>query len=227
MNIVKRRVIVPTLIFALLFSAVARILIANLAQANPTIVPISDLLLESPQNKNYVQNFVQVRLSYSILDEPVNDHSAMQTSVSYVLDGLESVSVSNYTVSNYRFVSNKLPNSISYLISFQITNLPKGSHTLSVRISATADKGFTTFAASSELVTFTINTYPSSINPTPSLEPAINPSPSPDPSINPYPSPDAQPLPITIAAAASVASVAIISIGLLFYRKRRREAIRG
>lgn len=206
--LMKRTALALTIILALLFSAMAGTLMVNLAQANPVVVPISDLSLESPQNKNYVQNFVQVSFSYSILDEPVNDHSSMQTSVSYVLDGFESVSVSNYKI-----VSNKLPNSISYLVNFQIRDLPNGSHTLFVHVSATADKGFTTFAASSEVVTFTINANPSSINPTP----------SPDPTINPTPSPDVQPFPITIVATASVASVAVVGIGLIVYFKKRRR----
>lgn len=193
----KRKAFALTLMLVLLFSAMVGTLVVNLAQANPVVVPIDDLSLESPQNKNYVQNFVQVSCSYSILDEPVNDHSSMQTSVSYVLDGLESVSVSNYEI-----ISNKLPNSISYLVRFEITDLPNGSHTLSVHVSATADKGFTTFAASSEVVTFTINTSPSSINPTPS--------------------PDVQPFPMIIVATASGVAVAIIGVGLLVYFKKRR-----
>jgi len=194
--LMKRTSIALTLIFALLFSATAGTLIVNLAQANPVVVPIDDLSLGSPQNKNYVQNYIQVSCSYSILDEPVNDHSSMQTSVSYILDGLESESVSNYEI-----ISNKLPNSISYLVRFKITDLPNGSHTLFVHISATADKGFTTFAASSEVVTFTTNTFPSSINPTPS--------------------PDVQPFPITIVATASVASITVVAVGLLVYFKKR------
>ncbi len=98
----------------------------HLAHGNPVILPISDLLLESPQNKTYAQNFVQVSLSYSIPNEPVNDHSSMQTSVSYLLDGL------SVPVSEYQLASNKLPSSIAYSINFQIGDLPDGSHTLLV-----------------------------------------------------------------------------------------------
>ncbi len=219
----KRKALASTLILASLFSAMAGILNVNLAQANPIVVPIDDLSLQSPRNTNYKQNFVQVSCSYSILDEPVNDHSSMQTSVSYVLDGLERVSVSNYKIS-----SNKLPNSISYSVSFQIRDLANGSHTLSVRISATADKGFTTFAASSEVVTFTINANPSSINPTPSPTPLPSPSPSPAPSNEPTSTPTTEPrqselFPTTLVIA-TVVTVTVFGFGFLLNLAKKKRS---
>ena len=145
-------------IIILLFSINCFFLTIKTAKANPVVVPISDLSLNHLQNKTYTQNFIQISFNYSIIDEPFKDHESMQTSVSYVLDGLESV-----LVSNYRLTSEKLPNSTLYSVYFQIHDLSDGSHTLFVHISATADNGFTTFADSSKVVAFTkINPFSSS-----------------------------------------------------------------
>ena len=88
----KRKTLTAAILVALLFSALAGALTADLATANPTIIPIT-VEIESPQNKTYYQNRIPVIFTHHV---PYEKHHY------YQLDGQERVAFSpNFNGSAY------------------------------------------------------------------------------------------------------------------------------
>jgi hypothetical protein len=204
----KRTALAPTLILALLFSAVAAAELVNLAEANPTYIkPLyCRISIQSPQNGTY--NTETVFLNFTV---KTNEGDFDSYPYFYLLDGQSSVEVEEIQVIGQKRVSDDVSYYGStpwapyteYTLRGQavLSNLSDGWHNLTVFMGADwvisnqtiVDPFFAT-------VHFSIDTT--------SLE---------------HPQePQSEPFPTTLVAA-SVASVVVIGAELLLYFKKRNH----
>jgi hypothetical protein len=205
----KASALIP--IWALLFSALAGTLFINLANANPfPTYPV--ISIESPTNKTYTANSLFLNVTLVTQWDGLYFTSTRRL-VSYCIDGKESIPI---TQAEYRFDSEKQASIFSG--SAVLTDLAEGTHNL--RVNAEYDYGNGKVFVSDSNVNFTIDpTY----SPSPSPSPNSTASPSPPATLSPEPTstPEPESFPTAPVAAASVASVAVVGVGLLVYFKKR------
>jgi hypothetical protein len=213
-------------VWALLFSVVFGMHVANIAKANPwllfkeatpilgTIPPI--ITLSSPQNNSvYASNDVFFSLNVSKPQPPM----PLEAGISYVRYTLDGTITALYFCDHYS--SGSPPGIPEFNYSHNLT-IPEGKHTLVVYASGVVLPGnMTIFWVDSNSTVFF------SVGP-PQSESELLQSPSPAPSQEPTPLPETQqlepqPFSTAIVAIASGASVAAVGAGLAVYLRKHNS----
>jgi hypothetical protein len=186
----------------------------------PTAPVIS---IESPTNKTYTENPILLEVTLVTYWDGVYFTSTRRR-VSYCIDRKESIRLDE---TEYWFDSEKQA-SIFHGTAV-LPDLEEGTHNLRVNAEYSYENG-RVFVSNSK-VEFTIDSfYLPSLLPSPSPSPAPSPSPTPTPTPTPTPSPestsspepqDSEPFPTTMVIA-SIASIAFVGAGFLFYFIKRK-----
>jgi len=225
-TLMKRKALTTALVLALLFSAVAGSMFVNLAMANPaplfsfTTEPVTTsptIIVASPM-QNQIYNSTNVWLNISIVKPetwfvfnvgthadritPINQTFVNITSVYYVVDDGER---QNITVHDVDSLFDAAP--IFTLNLSTILPLTTGYH--SIRVGLEADSYYVVryvYNISETLSSVRLYAESDAVNFTvakPELQP--------------------EPFPVTPVATASVATVAVMGVGLLLYFKKRKH----
>jgi hypothetical protein len=232
---VNKKTIAATLILAFLFLVVAGVLVVKVSKANPWIIfkpatPIPGTIppiitLFSPQNNTaYASNNVYLSFNVTKPQPPI----PLEAGISFVKYTLDDNITGLYFCDHYS--SGSPPGIPEFSYSHNLT-IPDGKHTLVVYAAGVVLPGDMTIFWVDSNVTVLFSVGP------PQSEPESLPSPSPSPSSSfpsnssPSLSPSTQetenelePQPFTTTlVVASVASVAVVSAGLLVYFKKRNH----
>lgn len=226
---VNKKTIAATLILAFLFLVVAGVLVGKVSKANPWIIfkpatPIPGTIppiitLFSPQNNTaYAPNNVYLSFNVTKPQPPM----PLDAGISFVKYTLDDNITGLYFCDHYS--SGSPPGIPEFSYSHNLT-IPDGKHSLVVYAAGVVLPGdMTIFWMDSNSTVFF------SVGP-PQSEPSPSPSPSSSPSSSPSLSPSPQetenqlePQPfLTTLVVASVASVALVGVGLVVYFGKVRK----
>jgi len=228
---VNKKTMPATLILAFLFLVVAGVLVVKVSKANPwfifkpatpipgTIPPI--ITLFSPQNNMaYASNNVYLSFNVTKPQPPI----PLEAGISFVKYTLDDNITGLYFCDHYS--SGSPPGIPEFSYSHNLT-IPDGKHTLVVYAAGVVLPGDMTIFGMDNNVTVFFSVGPPQSEPSPSPSPSsfFPSNSSPSLSLSPQETKNQlEPQPfMTTLVVASVASVAVVSAGLLVYFKKRNH----